>query len=109
MTYSVWNQAAGAYDYYEVPGSPGKVNAPVPTHLRQTKLGMTAREAAWRLPSGAKLVGSGAEARGRVASSPSQGLGFFDPIGIVGTIVTTPWLLVASAATVGYVLWRRRR
>jgi hypothetical protein len=109
VIYSVWNQAAGLYDYYEGPGVADRVNAPAPRHLRETKFGMTARQAAWPLPQGVRPVGSGAAARGRVAAAPGAALsGFFDPVGIVGAIITSPLLLAGVAAGVGYVIWRRR-
>lgn len=75
MIYSVWNQSALVYDYYETPEPNGKVNAPMPKHLRPTKLGLTVRQAAWQLPPSAIFRGRGAEAVGRIASAGSSALG----------------------------------
>lgn len=109
MIYSVWNQAALVYNYYEGPAAADKANAPTPRHLHETKLGMTVAQASWPLPAGARLVGSGAVARGRVASAPGAALsGFFDPIGMLGTIITSPLLMVGVAVGVGYIIWRRQ-
>lgn len=64
--YSVWNRAARRYDYYQT-SETGPTHAPAPTHVRSRGLGATPEEAAWPLPAGAKLVGHGERARGRLA------------------------------------------
>lgn len=86
MIYSVWNQGALAYDYYETPEPNGKVNAPMPQHLRQTKLGLTAKQAAWPLPAGAVPRGRGAMPEGRIASIGGEALGDIE-LGKAGLIV----------------------
>ena len=75
MIYSVWNQGALAYDYYETPELNGKVNAPSPKHLSQAKLGLTVRQAAWPLPSSAVPRGRGALPEGRIAIRGGDALG----------------------------------
>lgn len=78
MIYSVWNQGRGVYDYFQTPDLQDGANAPKPGHLRERQLGLTPDQAAWPLPAGAKKIGSGEFARGRVASpTGGQGLGFF--------------------------------
>jgi hypothetical protein len=68
VIYSVWNQGARQYDYYEAPTVQNSANTPVPKHIRAKPLGATIDQAAWPLPSTAKLVGRGKLAQGRIAS-----------------------------------------
>lgn len=97
MLYSVWNQGARQYDYYEAPGVEARANVEPPKHIPARPLGASVTEAAWRMPAGAMQVGRGEYARGRIAS-----LGAADG----GTRSLTPVLLLAAAA---YVLWRYAR
>lgn len=102
-TYSVWNQAAEKYDYYQSADADNEYNAPAPRHLRpNTKLGTTPDAAGWPLPAGARKVGSGDYPRGLVAS---RGGG-----GALGLIPFLPISLGEAAvlAAVGWWLWRRR-
>lgn len=67
--YSVWNYRERKYDYYQAPGENEGTHAGTPpTALISNALGQTPDQAAWRLPIGAKKVGSGATAKGKVAS-----------------------------------------
>lgn len=67
-TYSVWSYSKGAYDYYAGP-SKGTTHAGTPPRARgSTQVGSTPEQAAWPLPLGAKLVGSGPTPQGRIAS-----------------------------------------
>jgi hypothetical protein len=67
VIYSVWNQRARAYDYYETLGAT-PVAVPSPSHLRPgAKLGIAPERAGWPRPGSARLVGRGAYARGVVA------------------------------------------
>jgi hypothetical protein len=59
MIYSVWNQAARQYDYYETSTVQKGANTPAPSHIRAKPLGATIDQAAWPLPAGARKVGSG--------------------------------------------------
>jgi hypothetical protein len=75
MMYSVWDHAARTYHYYETPDRSAATSAPKPAHLRSVaKLGLAPEQAAWPLPSGAKLVGRGKYPKGMIASRHS-GLG----------------------------------
>lgn len=69
MRFSVWNYRERRFDYYDAAQrSEGThVGAP-PTPLLRGAIGATPDQAAWRLPAGAKKVGSGAVAQGKVAS-----------------------------------------
>ncbi len=76
MTYSVWNQGTGMFDYYATKTPQREVNVEPPTHLRGGRqLGITPEEAGWPLPGGAKRVGQGPLARGRIASTGRGALG----------------------------------
>jgi hypothetical protein len=102
VTYSVWNQGAGAFDYYEAPGVEAKANVPKPAHLRHRTLGSTPTQAAWPLPASARLVGSGDHARGRVASFSSGSalggvggdMGILFKVGLLGLSAILLWKYV---------------
>ena len=100
MIYSVWNQGAKRYDYYEDGKVYDRVNAPKP-RLPDKPLGVVAAKAVWPLPSSAKLTGHGDLAKGLVASKKSvSGLGSFEFGGNTMTI-----LLLAGVA---FVLWKSK-
>jgi hypothetical protein len=93
ITYSVWNPATRAYDYYQAHG-PAATHAPNPPAVAgSSELGATPDEAAWRLPPGARKVGTGELPRGRIAT-----LGGADDVRPV-----PPYLLWAA---LGLVAWR---
>lgn len=104
MIYSVWNQGRGLYDYFQTSEVQDVANAPRPTHLRSTKLGLTPTQAAWPLPAGAKRIGSGEFARGRVASTGGGQTGLGD-FGVVGFLLDSR----VVAVVVGYLLYRKMR
>lgn len=84
MIYSVWNQGKGSYDYYQSPDVQYKANTPKPSHLRATKLGLTVNQAAWPLPGGSRMVGSGPYAKGRIASLAGDSAMDSNVVGIIG-------------------------
>jgi hypothetical protein len=98
MIYSVWNQGARRFDYYEAPGVEARANIGKPMHLRHRTLGSTPAQAAWPLPAGARQIGSGEHAQGRVASLGGSELGAFEGTGGLGTL--------ALAGLGVYLLWR---
>lgn len=67
MIYSVWNQGARKYDYYESPEVQKQLHAPVPSHIPAAELGANIDQAAWPLPASAVIVGRGDVAKGRIA------------------------------------------
>lgn len=79
MIFSVYNDAAKSYDYYESPGA-GPTHAPPATHVRSgNALGATPEEAAWPLPPNVRMVGRGDAAKGRIATKkPLGGMGAVD-------------------------------
>jgi len=69
MIYSVFDHNRGVYDYYEGAG-PGGTHAgsPALSPTRSQDVGKAPVHAAWRLPPGAKRVGSGEFPQGSIAS-----------------------------------------
>ena len=106
MIYSVWNQAARLYDYYEDGTPDARANAPAPRHLgRVDTLGHTPDEAAWPLPFGARRTGSGPTAKGRVA----RRRGGAAPAALSGFEVPTPLVALAAIWALTFYVWRDRR
>lgn len=103
MIYSVWNQAAGLYDHYEDGAADARANAPAPRHLRRSDtLGLTPDEAAWPLPLGARKIGSGPTAMGRVAKRGAA------PVPLSGFDVPVPLVALAAIWAVTFYVWRKR-
>ena len=90
MIYSVWNQGAHKYDYFETATVQKGANTPAPSHIRAEPLGATIDQAAWPLPSSARKIGSGEFAKGRIASRGGDllSLGLFNmdtnTVGMIG-------------------------
>lgn len=99
MIFSVWNQGTRRYDYYESPQPEASANVEKPRHLRTRKLGSTVTQAAWPLPANARMVGSGDQAHGRIASRGGSALGAADDGGM-GTVKIGMLLLS------GFLLWK---
>lgn len=96
MIYSIYNHGSRTYDYYQAPAT-AATHAPVPPRASgPSAMGATAEQAAWPLPASARKVGSGAEAKGRIARrGGGMGLGdFWDPnITDVAVAVVSIWFL----------------
>lgn len=99
MIYSVWNQAKRGYDYFESASKQETANTPSPKHIGSGELGVPIARAAWPLPSDARLVGHGPNARGRV----SRGAGVF-PLGAVD--FESPGFRALLLGGVGLLLWK---
>ncbi len=104
MIFSVWNQAARRYDYFETPGAPPTVNADAPKHLKPSKLGLTTVQASWPLPMGARRVGAGTQARGKIAH-PRGGGGLGSVSDSIFGAVSSPFGFVIALG-LGYAAWR---
>jgi len=98
MIYSVWNQSKRAYDYYKTKNGYNKVNSPAPKHIPSQKLGTTIPAAAWPLPAGARHIGSGDTAKGRVSKGR----------GLSGIDVTSTAYLLPALVIVGMYFWMRK-
>lgn len=72
MLYSVWKPELGLYEYYQ-DGKHVLDEQPTPKIRNKTKLGVTLSDASWKLPSGAKNVGSGTNAKGIIVHPSSLG------------------------------------
>lgn len=92
MIYSVWNPAARLYHYYE-DNKPPTATPPTPSHLKgqPNELGWASDKASWKLPSGAKQIGTGQQARGMVATSD------FDVGGL-------PWGLILAGVGIWFLV-----
>ena len=99
MIYSVWNQGARQWDYYEDNSQQSTANTPKPSHIPNARIGATPDEAAWPLPSSARRTGSGNEPRGRVAARKGALSG-------VGNILDEK--LVVTAGVLGLLWWVTR-
>lgn len=96
MRYSVYDYTRRAYDYYEAPG-PGGTHAGAPPIVRPMGgLGITPGKASWPLPMGARKVGTGERAQGRIAS-----LGDADLTSLLGDPMR-----LGLYAGLAYIAWR---
>jgi len=102
--FSVWNQGKRSWDYYENGEPDARANAPVPKHTKTERLGMTPDELAWPLPANARYVGTGPNARGRVAVR--KGLGSLSGFAGADSIASLAFLGVASGAL---IWWARSK
>lgn len=90
MIFSVFNHGSRSYDYYD-DGKPGATHAGAPPLLTLGGIGETPEGAAWRVPMGAKKIGSGDMPKGRVASlggDPGSGL---PRLGIMAGLAYLAW------------------
>lgn len=78
MVYSVYNPQTKRYDYFQS-REPFQEFAPTMKLAPRSELGVVWTDAMWRLPSGAKYIGSGQIAKGAIAAGKGQG-------GLGGTI-----------------------
>ena len=99
MIYSVWNQGARVYDYYQSPEVQHTLNTPVPKHIRPKEYGVTVDQASWPLPASARKVGSGELAKGRIASRGGAG----SPLGAIMDSNTLGMIGLGIAA---FFLWK---
>ena len=68
MRYSVYDYTRHAYDYYEGSGPGGTHAGSPPKPSAVGEIGAAPDRASWRLPAGARKVGSGEMPQGRIAS-----------------------------------------
>lgn len=93
MRYSVYDYTRRQYDYYEAPG-PGGTHAGSPPAARTLGgVGASPDHASWRLPAGARKVGSGERPQGRIAS-------------LSGADITTDPVRLGMLAALAYLAWR---
>lgn len=98
MIWSVWDHTRKAYDYYQsANGATGTHAGTPPAPMLSPEMGMAPEESAWRVPPGARKIGSGVVARGRVAT-----LGGVDSIGLPSYAVPLGLGLAAL------YFWRKR-
>lgn len=93
MKYSVYDYTRRVYDYYDAPGPGGTHAGSPPLTPKIGGLGESPDQAAWKLPVGARKVGSGEMPQGRIASMNGA------------DSVSDPANMVAYAV-IAYVAWR---
>jgi hypothetical protein len=101
VQYSVYNIATRAYDYYEDGRADTTHAGAPPAALLATgkpRIGVSPESATWRLPWGAKKVGSGPLPKGRIAST-NTALGELVEL---GPVPLSAVLMVGA----GYLAWR---
>lgn len=94
MKFSVYDYANRRYDVYD-DGKPGPTHAPAPPVASLGGIGATPEGAAWRLPVGARKVGTSEMPVGRVASLGG------DPAGAEMDLSR-----VAIGVGIAYLAWR---
>ncbi len=96
------NPATHQYDYYEGPDKQAGWHAPAPPSARETSaLGSVPEDAAWPLPIGSRLVGSGPTAQGRIAVKGRPALA-------LGDVSFDSPMTLAALGLLGLVLLGRR-
>lgn len=104
LIYSRWRPDVGGFEYFEAPET-HNINDDLPTpELLAAKIGVPSMEAGRPLPSGARRVGTGEEARGLVAPVDearivrrTRSLSGVEPASTMG------WVVVAGGAAL--VIW----
>lgn len=124
MIYSVWNQGAWKYDYYESRQTQDTANAPAPRHMigvaGAAQVGLSPDQAAWPLPPDAVKVSSGEHARGRIARrfglmpAPTGGLsghlaGRVDGLSGIPIVEDVPLAGLLAAAGLAAWWWTKKR
>jgi hypothetical protein len=82
MRYSVYNYTRRSYDYYEAPGPGGTHAGSPPATGTVGGVGTSPGRASWKLPAGARKVGTGDMPQGRIASMDGAD-GLSDPMHLV--------------------------
>ncbi len=94
MTFSVWNYGRKSYDYYDDgrPNATTHAGAPPISGTFGDAIGDPPEACAWRLPIGARKVGSGDLPQGRIATA--GGLSAMGDAGVarVGVIAVAAYL-----------------
>ncbi len=98
ITYSVWSYPLRAYEYYEAPFD-GRIHSGTPPKAGSESMGATPEQAAWKLPLGARKIGQGKVAKGKIASM-GDAPGATNPLN---------WPMIAGAAVLVYFVTKGRR
>jgi hypothetical protein len=103
-TFSVWNPDLLGFDYFEGNAELREgVIAPVPKLPSGGKLGLIPEQAAMRLPSGARRIGSGDLARGLIATRNGRNSAMGDFLGVDFNTAIKGAILVGGA----WLLWTK--
>lgn len=93
MKYSVYDYTRRQYDYYEAAGPGGTHAGSPPLQKSMGSIGEPPDRASWKLPVGARRVGSGELPQGRIAS-------------LSGVELTSDPMRLGLYAVAAYVAWR---
>jgi hypothetical protein len=102
MQYSVYDHGSRLYTYYQDGRTEG-THAGAPSVLASGKIGVPPDAGAWRLPLGAKKVGTGELPRGRIAS---RGGG---PLAAVDLGSPQNMVVAIGVGYLAYLAWRKWR
>ena len=102
MRYSVYNHGTHRYDYYEDSRVEG-THAGAPSGLASGKIGVAPEAGGWRLPMGAKKVGAGEMAKGRIATLRGLPMGAVDFASSPGKL-----LVLVGVGYLAYRAWGKR-
>lgn len=97
-TFSVYDYTRKLYDYYEGVGPGGTHAGAPPAPVFRSEIGASPEGGAWRLPMGARKVGSGVLPRGRIASTGIH-LG-------LGDLIEDPLTKAGLLAAAGYLAYK---
>jgi len=96
MRYSVYDYDRKVYDYYDGPGPGGTHAGSPPIRRGRNELGAYPEQATWKVPMGAKRIGSGVMPQGRISSLDGIDLEIdLDPI-TLGAIALLVYFLIVK-------------
>ena len=90
--FSVFNYETQRYDYYEGSGPKGTQAGTPPMRRASSELGATPEQASWKVPMGARKVGSGELPQGRIAAMGDAGADPMAEVIHLGTIAGLAYL-----------------
>jgi len=108
MIYSCFDQPSGLYRYFENSHQiPVNGDLPVPTYLssRATKLGVPSMEAGRPLPSDARQIGTGLQARGMIVSCGQRSASSVSGLGALSLDSQQVLIGLAVAGTAALLWW----
>ena len=108
MIYSCFDQPSGLYRYFENSHQiPVNGDLPVPTYLssRATKLGVPSMEAGRPLPSDARQIGTGLQARGMIVRCGQRSASSVSGLGALSLDSQQVLIGLAVAGTAALLWW----
>lgn len=105
MIYSKWKPSTGGYDYFQAPDAdiPLGDDLPIPSLPSSGPIGIASTDAGRPLPAGARLIGSGPQARGLITP-----LGVRGGLGALTEIVPGTYWAMAAGVFLGWLVFTKR-